>query len=114
MWTGMVDFYLIGHKSGNHRLESELLALQELSGCSSSSYGRAERGFNHLSTLGGMEGLCFDNLWISLLSKERGMLTSTPISYRIFLAQLHDEDRSADIRLRTEGSSSVSSPVIES
>lgn len=71
MWTGMVDFYLIGHKSGNHRLELELLALQELSGCSSSSYGRAERGFNHLNTLGRMEGLCFDNLWISLLSKER-------------------------------------------
>lgn len=51
MWIGMVDFYLIGYKSGNQRLSFERLALEELSGCIWLSYHRAEHGFNHISTL---------------------------------------------------------------
>lgn len=51
MWTGMVDFHLIGYKSGNQRLACERLASQELSGCIWPSYLRAQRGFNHISTL---------------------------------------------------------------
>jgi len=51
MWTGMVDFYLIGYKSGNQRLGCTWLASEQLSGCIWLSYRGAERGFNHISTL---------------------------------------------------------------
>lgn len=47
----MVDFYLIGYKSGNQRLGFEWLASEELSGCIWLSYRKAKRGFNHISTL---------------------------------------------------------------
>lgn len=47
----MVDFHLIGYKSGNQRLAFERLASQELSGCIWPSYRRAKRGFNHISML---------------------------------------------------------------
>ena len=47
----MVDFYLIGYKSGNQCLGFERLPSEELSGCIWLSYHRAERGFNHISML---------------------------------------------------------------
>lgn len=47
----MVDFYLIGYKSGNQHLSFERLVSEELSGCIWLSYREAERGFNHISTL---------------------------------------------------------------
>lgn len=51
VWTGMADSYLICYKSGEQCLGLEPLPWEESLGCIWLSYPRAERGFNHISTL---------------------------------------------------------------